>query len=138
MAIKYYSKLTHWLVDQYGHRKGFGIISFLYDVSEKKFIPVPCDKEHAAFLAKLLGIDKEGLKFSERAQKFIPVNIQIDADGSVKGLLTGVSGLEIGFKLRHERRYIRKAHRMAISLIKHGELPRSPDFKDKALYKYAR
>ncbi len=121
MLLRYYNTLTQALFNQYGNRKEQGIISFFYDVEEKAFLPIPPDTEHADFVSKIFHIEKNSLKFDERPKRLIPIIIKMDENFNVSKILIGVSGLEIGYGVRHSKKDLVRAKRMTVKFVKYGE-----------------
>lgn len=111
--MKSYSYITKELLNVYTKRKARDVLSIIVDVKNKKIYAVPVDKEHVEFVAGLLDFGIESLKTDpQTASHLVPVNIGID-DNEVNAVLTGWSGLEAGFKVRHSNKELNDAHEIA-------------------------
>ncbi|MEM4336461.1 MAG: hypothetical protein QXG86_00455 [Candidatus Woesearchaeota archaeon] len=140
--MKVYDRLTWGIYNTFGGRKKAGYLSVIVDLSSDIIYPVPLDMEHIDFVSKLLGISKSEIAFDERVKKFIPSIIEIEDTGievKVSGILTGVSGLEIGCGVRHSKEDLEKAHLKVIDFVNRGELPVAEDFisRSKIQYRYS-
>jgi len=127
--------LTQSVVNGYGNRKIFGRLSVLVDVSENLIYPLPRDLEHIEFVKA---------HFSELAVNngtIVPSHIQLEMTSSgleeVIGIITGVSGMEIGYGIRHDRIDLEKAHAAVLEFVNNGEFSISSHKQDKIEYKYA-
>jgi len=138
--MRIHNRLTWALYNSFGGRKKPGYLSVVVDLKTKTIYPVPLGKEHVKFVAEnLLGISEDELSNdTSLAMRIIPSIIEIDGiAGEVKGVLTGVSGVEIGYRVRHLKQDIEKAHGLVIGFIEQGEIPLSEGFKARIEYKYA-
>ncbi len=120
------TKLTWALYNGYGDRKQQGMICFFYDVRDKIFLLIPRDVEHWNFASSFLGVSFIDLK--NVASHLIPCTIIIEYD-KVVSLITGVSSLEIGAKVRHDKKDLEVAHKAALRFIYQGELQVSDAFQ---------
>ena len=139
--MKTASSLTWGLYNAYGGRKKPGYLAVVVNLKENVIYPIPTNEEHADFISKrILGTSKNELSMHpEWAEKIIPSIIEIDdISGKVKGVLTGVSGVEIGYRVRHDKEDIEKAHAKVIEFLKNGEIPFAEGFRAIIQYKYAR
>ena len=141
--MKTHSYLTEGLRGAYGDRKIPGRLSILVDLREDpKIYAVPREQEHIDFVKELLGTEDEQ-DVREQGALLVPSHIQITPNGwkfchEVTGFLTGVSGLEIAFGVRHPREVLKKAHVCAKQFAETGELPFAEKIaEDKVLYRYA-
>lgn len=115
--MKAYTYITKELLDVYTKRKGRDILSIIVDVENDKIYAVPVDKEHVQFVSELLERGLDDLKDNpQSASHLVPVNIGIE-DGTITAVVTGYSGLELGFKVRHSNEELRKAHDVAWAFI---------------------
>ena len=113
-SIEYLSKD---ILRKYCGRKKEGVIALLIDVNKKEIYPIPKGVEHVQLAALILGKRKNELeKNPALAAHLIPSTIEIK-EGEVRGVLTGVSGLELGLKVRHKKSDLPKAHAIAWSCI---------------------
>ncbi|MBW2981992.1 hypothetical protein KY343_03875 [Candidatus Woesearchaeota archaeon] len=117
-SIEYLSKDV---IQEFGGRKQAGVIALIIDVKEKKIYPVPHNLEHVDFAALLLDKKKGELKKNPQlAARLIPSTISIE-EGKIVGVLTGVSGLEIGLKVKHKSSDLENAHGMVWACINLSE-----------------
>ena len=130
---KRYNVLTWALFNAYGGRKKQGLLSFLYDSNENCFIPVPRNMEHVDFVSKLLNLEKEELQI--HAKHIIPVNIVVEYDVIV-AMVIGVSGMEIGFNVRHSKKDLKNAEKAAVNFVISGELPVAENFDVRLIKRY--
>ena len=109
--------LSEDVLKKYCGRKKEGIIALLINVDDGKVYPVPKNLEHVNFTALLLGKTKKELEKNPKlAAHLIPSTIYME-NRKIKGVLTGVSGLELGLKVRHNKADLKKAHDMAWGCI---------------------
>lgn len=134
--MKYYKRLTLDLVGKYGNRKCEGMICFLYDSRQVAFLPIPVDVEHADFIAKMIGCSKRELREIDISY-LIPVILTLNLEGEINGLLVGVSGLEIGYGVRHLLSDLEETLMQALKFVKNGEVPVSKDIKIEVIKKYS-
>ncbi|MBS3125256.1 hypothetical protein J4211_03320 [Candidatus Woesearchaeota archaeon] len=141
--MKTYDRLTEELRRTYGDRKIPGRLSILVDLCAQPLIyAVPREIEHINFVKELLGTD-ETQEVRERGTLLVPSHIDIQPNGQnfhylVCGFLTGVSGLEIAFGVRHPREALKRAHEQTKTFTRIGELSVTTTFsEDKINYKYA-
>lgn len=112
------------------------------DTTNSKIYPVPIAIEHVDFVSELLGchITEDLLG----ASRFVPSNIIIRLKGAngvidnkVMEIITGVSGMEIGYNLRHTPGQLQKAHGLANTFVVSGEIPQDEEFKSRIIRKYS-
>ncbi|OYT32566.1 hypothetical protein DRJ22_00060 [Candidatus Woesearchaeota archaeon] len=129
--MRFYDFLTYSLINQYGNRKKPGRLSILVNVEEKKIYAVPRKIEHIDYAKQ----------FNIELSKLIPVHIdtKLNENGleEIIGLVTGVSGMEIGYGIRHSKKDLEEAHKLAKDFIENGELPIKKLEEDKIIYKYS-
>ena len=112
--IKYLSKK---ILKKYYGRKQEALISLIIDVAKEKIYPVSKHLEHIDVAELLLGKTKKELAANPKlAAHLIPSTIEI-INGQVTGVITGISGLELGFGVRHNRKDLHKAHEIIWSCI---------------------
>ncbi|MBW2994994.1 hypothetical protein KY312_01460 [Candidatus Woesearchaeota archaeon] len=137
MKVRGYRRLTWALYENFGERKVAGVISFIFDAHYHVFYPVPRDVEHISFVSEnLLGISVDELRMQpELAERLIPVNIAIQ-ENTVVEYLIGVSGLELGLRVRHREKDLRSAEKYTLEFIKKGEIWHMEEIKGKIEYRY--
>jgi len=127
--ITYHNKLTLDIKTTYGNRKKRGIISLLYDAKKDAFIPIPTNKEHIEIVMEILNKTKvQIIKNPDLASHLIPINIFIEED-KIKEVLIGISGIEMGYKVRHSKTDLTKAHEASWNFINNGEIEILPNLK---------
>jgi len=139
--MKTVSALTWGLYNNYGGRKKPGYLSVIVDVEHEIIYPVPLDVEHIEFISKnILNVSKEDVTANPLlAEKLIPSIIEIDdISREVRGVLTGISGVEIGFGVRHSMKDLEKAHAMVLDFIANGEIRMADNFNAKISPKYSK
>ena len=70
------------------------------------------------------------------ASHLMPSTIEIDNEENITGVITGISGAEMGYGVRHTEEQLETGHAMILKFIIDGELPISPSFKNKKIYKF--
>jgi len=109
------------LLEEYSDRKSLGVLSFLVDVENKIIYVVPKDLEHMALAAKLLGLRAKDLKNDpQQAAYLVPSNLEFKS-GEIKGIVTGISGLELGLKVKHTEKQLEKAHLLIKNMIQFSQ-----------------
>lgn len=103
-----------------------------------KVYPIPSDIEHVAFASFFLNKEIADIKADPAtAQQLVPSIIIIRND-KVVGVATGVSGLEIGYNVRHSREALEATHQLVWQFVRKGELSVSESLEeDRVIYKYA-
>jgi hypothetical protein len=113
-GIKYLSKKTF---ERYGDRKKPGLITFLIDVDKESIYPVPKGMEHVGLACILAKTTRFVIETDPKVvSHLIPSTLEIK-EGLLVSVLTGVSGLELGFKVKHKKGDLRKAHRLIWACI---------------------
>lgn len=116
--------LTYKFLELFGDRKRTGLFSIIVNTKNGRVHPVPRYMEHVSFVCKLLRIDKKKLlEKPDIASHLVPSNININDEGFIDGIITGVSGLEIGARVRHTKESLDIAHTIALQYIQNGEIP---------------
>src|SRR3989344_2610091 len=126
--MRNYNFLNWDIVHRFGNRKIHGRLSVLVDTEAKQIYVVPRNIEHIEFTRRLLSLGNyEEVRL--RASHLIPSHISIlpdlntpDLEERVKGFLTGISGLEIGYGVRHTKESLLMAHELTKKFINHGSL----------------
>ena len=128
--------LKESMVEKLGNRKDSGLLNLIIDVNKEELYIVPHIKEHIEIAAALLKKDKrEFLNDSFLGSHLIPSTIEIK-NGEIIGVLTGVSGMEMGYGFLHTYEQLEKAHTLSLLFIGNGENPKNKGFKDRIIYKY--
>jgi hypothetical protein len=138
-------RLTWDLFDRFIGRKGALLMGVVTDTETKglPLYPMPQGIEHMDYVPSLIGLDREGLiEDPSVAERFIPSIIEFEYDEEreirVKKVLTGVSGIEIGLRVRHDRAALEAAHQRVLTFIDGGEIPKSDGFESMIQYEYAK
>lgn len=127
--INYYNKLTVDIKVTFGDRKQKGLLSLLYDARKKAFIPIPTNIEHIEIAAELLKKTKNQIiENPDLAGHLIPVNIFFK-DEKIVEILVGISGIEMGYKVRHSKEDLVKAYEASWDFIKNGDFAISKELK---------
>ena len=129
---------------KYGGRKHEGRLSLLADAVEEKFYLMPLNMEHIAYATLLSPAPNPG---PQDLQRYIPVHIFVEDIGEkiadtqrcVVGLMTGESGMEQGFGVRHTMKDMQWARTKTLEMIAQGEIPLSPNGlkEDKIAHRYS-
>ncbi|MEK6952803.1 MAG: hypothetical protein AABX29_07350 [Nanoarchaeota archaeon] len=119
--INYYTKLKAEIKETFGDRKQRGLLSLLYDAKKNAFIPIPTNKEHIEIVTELLKKTKtQVIENPGLASHLIPVNVFFK-DEKVTEILVGISGIEMGYKVRHSKEDLVKAHNASWNFVKKGD-----------------
>lgn len=135
--MKNYTFLTYGLLSSNGDRKKPGRLSILVDLVEDKIYAVPCDIEHIDFAREILGFGPE--ENGKRYTKLIPSHIDcVKKDGLeiVAGVITGVSGIEIGYGVRHRKEDVSLANVKTLDFVAKGDVEISRDLENEVCMKY--
>ena len=133
-----YSKLDWSLISRFGDRKKLGYVSIIINVDNGEVYIVPRDTEHIEVLTKILSMDIEDLReHPELAANLVPSIIEIK-DEEVYGILTGFSGSESGYNIRHTVKQLDKGHALALKFVEKGNILQHQEFTHKVIYRYAR
>lgn len=113
---------------KYFNRKGAYVLSFLVNVENAEVIPIPIGKEHIEIVTKYLRLSMDELRANlDLVSHLVPFMLQfapsdhLGCAWQLKMVLIGVSGLEIGFKVRHTKKQIDTAHDLAWKFISYGK-----------------
>src|SRR3989338_4156068 len=110
MKPRSFSRLSIILLDPYYFpRKNPNQLCCIVNLRDEKIYPVPVEIEHVDFAGLVLG---ERLQDNPScADRIIPSNLAINTvDRFVTGIVTGVSGMEIGYNVRHRSGDVGLAH----------------------------
>lgn len=130
--IQWMGKLTPDIVKQFGNRKKPGRVSVVTDMDTLNVFLVPHSMEHIDFITKKLRISD--------CRRIIPTHIDMILDHEqerVGELITGVSGVEQGYGVRHTREDIDMAHNIVYSAVQRGEFYFARDYKDRKEYEFS-
>jgi len=138
MKLKNYNSLTWAVYNNYGGRKKQGIVAIYVDVNTKNVYPIPIKMEHINFLSQFLGKTEEEIREDPlSASHLVPSVIEIrDPPGEVIGLITGTSGAEMAYGIRHTKKQLEDGHAIALYFIENGELPIADDFKKEIVWRW--
>jgi hypothetical protein len=129
--IQWMSKLTPEAVAQFGNRKKPGRISVVTDLDTCNTFYVPHNIEHIDFIRSKLRIDD--------CRRIIPTHIDMILDEGqprIGELITGTSGVEQGFGVRHTKEDIDVAHNFVYRSVINGEWFFARDYKDTKVYDF--
>ena len=135
--------LTWAVINQFLGRKNANALGVVTNVKTLEVFPVPQGTEHKDFVPTLLGIDTGDLQDNPSlAEHIIPSIIEFEQGTSnpyvIIGVLTGVSGLEIGLGVRHVKQDLEKAHAQVIKFAANGDFDVSDNIKSVINYKYSK
>lgn len=116
---------------RFGGRKHYGRLSLMADATDGSMYLMPPNMEHIAY-ASLLSPKKDPKP--EDFGRYIPVHVFVEDVGErivdkkrcVVGLMTGESGMEQGFGVRHTMEDMNWAHEKTLEMIVGGEIPMAP------------
>ncbi len=135
MKPKSYLYLTWSAISQFGDRKKAGRFSILINANTKDVFAVPRNMEHKDFLCGLLRTTAEALtEQPELITHLIPVHIDLKPD-SIE-IITGLSGFEQVYHVRHTRDNLHAAHQRAKAFVAQGEVEYQT-LEEKIDYRYA-
>ena|SRR3989344_7883138 len=142
--MRNYNFLTWDIVNRFGNRKIHGRLSILVDTENKQIYAVPRNIEHVEFTRKLLGLENYE-EVCLKASHLVPSHISVlpdlttnDLEEKVKGFLTGISGLEIAYGVRHTKESLIIAHELTKKFVSDGGLPISDNLdEDKIEFRYS-
>ncbi|HLC32924.1 MAG TPA: hypothetical protein VJJ82_03795 [Candidatus Nanoarchaeia archaeon] len=142
--MKTYDGLTTGLVHEFGNRKEAGKLSLIVDLRDRspQIYAVPRQIEHVDFVRDIFGLEDQ-YEVQTHGTLLVPTHVFIRPNGwmyqeEVTGYLTGISGLEIAFNVRHPKSALKKAHEEAKLFAQRGELRIAERLiEDKIIYRYA-
>ena len=126
--------LTQELIEQFGNRKHEGRLCFVVDTSSSEVYVVPKDKEHIDYCLELVKGEVRNL------EKIIPSHIMYDNVGDyyeVFSVLTGESGMEQGYGVRHSANDLNLAHQRVLDFVHNGNIFVYPNLESKINYEYS-
>jgi len=113
---------------KYFNRKGAFIISCVVDVDNNEVVIIPVNQEHINIVSEYLRVDKIDIRDNpDIASHIVPFTLELDIcdkrgfPWELKQLLIGVSGLEIGFRVRHTSSQIEKARNLIWKFLEYSE-----------------
>ena len=119
----------------YFPRKKANQLCLVTDVKSGLVYPVPVDIEHIDLVSKLADCDIKNKP--ECARRIIPSNIIISLSTSeVTSIITGVSGCEIAYNVRHSTNNLNEAHNIIKKFIEGDEFKLSKGLEEKLVYQY--
>ncbi len=141
--LKSFERLSWSVFNQFSGRKRANAISVVTKVNTLEVFPIPSNIEHIDYVPKILGIEKDDLIENPLlAEKIIPSLIEIEFDINsgelVKGVITGVSGLEIALRVRHSKHDLEIVHQRILEFISKGDIPKHAEFQEIINFKYAK
>jgi len=111
---------------KYFPRKKPDQLCVIVDTSKGEVYPVPVSIEHIDFAGMILGYTKEDIiKNPDIASKLVPSNLRLKnvySNPEIYSIVTGQSGMEAGFGVKHSREQIDTAHELVFGFIMNGEL----------------
>lgn len=140
MKAKPAKSLTWAVVSAHGDRKKPGRVSVIVNAATGAVYPVPRDVEHKDYICSLVHTTPETLRANPSyIAALIPVHIDLDAEHCVVGVLTGLSGFEEVYKVRHAPADLLNAHKRALEFVFRGELRHDDSLESRAKidYRYA-
>ena len=134
------TQLTSDFVKPYLDRKKEGRLSLLVDVRLDKAYVVPVHEEHTLVALEILHAQLGDLQADPSfASHIVPVHIEfvrIQDELLISCVLTGVSGLEMGYHVCHTSQQLQEAHTFTLLLIDRSEMSKSDDFETRILYAF--
>ena len=140
---KPFNRLSWAVFNGYGSRKEQGLVSVVVDTETKLIYPVPLGEEHLEFVPKIIFLEKNDVfENPPRFSRFVPSLIETEFNPltqsfQVLGVVTGISGLELGARVRHKKEQLELAHALVLDFVNRGELQVSEKFQHKLSLKYA-
>ena len=133
---RHFTYLERSLLDNdYFPRKTPNQLCLVINLNSRLIYPVPVAIEHIDYAGMILGTDVK--TYPESASKLIPSNIILNHDrANVDEIITGVSGMESGFGVRHSLKSLNEAHMYALNFVRYGEFD-SENLKEKIISRYA-
>lgn len=135
MKPRSFDRLCIALLDPYYFpRKEADQLCCIVNLEDEKIYPVPVEIEHVDFAGLIL---KNNIQNNPGyASRFIPSNLRIDAlDRVVRKIITGVSGMEIGYNVRHTFSDVDLAHSLIKDFVFRGEFP-CRSIEEEVVYRY--
>ncbi len=126
--------LTQKLIEMYGNRKRKGRLSVVVNTSNSDVYVVPKNKEHINYCLNLVGDDVRKL------EKIVPSHINYDTVESlyeVISIITGESGMERGYGVRHRHDDLNIAHQRVLDFVHNGKIFVHPNLESRIIYDYS-
>jgi len=125
MKYEYVKKLTWDIVNKYGDRKKSGLLCLFYDTRNKKFIPIPRNKEHIITATEILGCDIKDIETGEvDISVLVPVTIFINPEtNKIEEVIIGPSGISMRFGIKYPKTYFQEAIVATSTLLNNSEIP---------------
>lgn len=120
--------LTEEIFEKYGNRKKDKRLSIIVDTKNFIAYAVPKEIEHIEFLRKYFG---------KEDSKFVPVHLDFNDEFDISAVITGESGVEQGYGIRHTTDELIIAQQKALELISSSIFSASEDCEYKLCYEYA-
>ncbi len=137
MKPKTYDNLTWAAVNAFGDRKQAGRFSVVVDVKTKDVYPIPRDIEHRDYICTILHTTPEDISQNPNlAARLVPVHIDLNPEGSVNEIITGISGFEDFYKVRHTQEDLNAAHTRAKEFVMNGEIQCKEDLEGRIDSRY--
>lgn len=112
-----YKSLTSRLIEEFGDRKKQGRLSIIVNLLDDKIYPIPKGKEHIEFGIELVGDIR-------KLSKVIPSHIDyrnIEGLYEIYRIITGESGMEEGYGVRHSCEDLNYAHSKVFDFVHTAE-----------------
>ncbi len=139
MKQKSYDFLTWAAISNYGDRKEPGRFSVVVDLPAGTVYAVPREVEHKDFLCTLLGRTEEEIKQNpSMVKRIVPVHIDLNGQDEVYRIITGLSGFEQIYRVKHSIEDLQAAHQRALKFVEQGEAPCVQTLEAKIDGRYAR
>ena len=117
--MEHQEKLTIRLLEEFGNRKQEGRLSVITNLNDEgKVYSVPRETEHINFCLNMV-IDARKLR------KTIPSYIDYEKTDDkyiINSVITGESGIEIGYGITHNEEDLREAHNKILKFINSDEV----------------
>ena len=125
--------LTKIILEEFGDRKHESRLSVITDLNEEgRIYVIPHNKEHIEFCTELVG-DTRKLK------RVIPTHIDYRKSSDnyiIDSIITGESGMEQGYGIRHTPEDLLEAHNNVLRFIYDGEITLMSGFTSRIVNKY--
>jgi len=123
MKPKTFEALTWAAVSEFGNRKQAGRVSFVVDITTKRVFAVPREIEHKDFLCALIGRTQEEIRQNPSyALGIVPVHVDLNAQDQVYRIVTGRSGAEAFYHIKHGEEELQAAHDKTVEFVQNGEV----------------
>jgi len=140
-----FRELTLDKYEEFAHRKKSGRISFLVLPYKEQIYYVPRAIEHIDFASNLLSLNPSFGDISFLIPTHIDTKMELKEDRwgmaiYILKLISGVSGMETGYGVRHKKEDIIEAHKMIVRLIDGANPPfyRDDSFSEDIVMRYTK